>query len=96
MAKRTKKIASTDDARVQNNPPMGEYADRLHPTDPMRVRFRVLTDAEKTELGNVKIAFDALWQMVDRLGQSRDISIAKTSLEDACMRTVRHITGGKA
>lgn len=81
-------INSTDDARVNNNPPQRA----LLPGDPMRVQYRVLTDAEKTAMGDIKIAFEGLWAKVDSLGASREISIAKTHLEDACMWAVKHLT----
>lgn len=96
MAKRpTKKIASTDDKRVENNPPQTIAAPVVGP-DPMRLRYRVLTDGEKISMACVKNDLDAVWRYLDRMGQSRELSIAKTHLEEACMWAVKHITGDKA
>ena len=43
-------------------------------------------------MGEMKLAFEDLWRRVDALGTSRENSIAKTHLEDACMWVVKHIT----
>lgn len=82
------KIPSTDDARTANNPPQSGIV----PGDPMRLQYRLLSDAEKQKMGDIKIAFENLWKQVDALGASRETSIAKTHLEDACMWAVKHIT----
>lgn len=81
-------ISSTDDRRVDNNPPQRPFL----PGDPMRVQYRILSDAEKHTMGAIKIAFEDLWSKVDALGASRETSLAKTHLEDACMWAVKHLT----
>ena len=81
-------INSTDDARVDNNPPQRPVL----PGDPIRVRYRVLSDAEKQTMGELKLAFEDLWARVDALGPSREGSLAQTHLEDACMWAVKHLT----
>lgn len=60
--------------------------------DPMRLRYRILDDAAQTSISEIKIAFEDLWRQVDALGESRETSIAKTHLEDACMWAVKHLT----
>lgn len=81
-------IASTDDRRVDNNPPQRSIV----PGDPMRVQYRVLSDADKASMGAIKLAFEDLWKQVDLLGSSRETSLAKTHLEDACMWAIKHLT----
>ena len=82
------KFDSTSDQRVDNNPPQRSAL----PGDPMRLQYRALTDAEKQTMGEIKLAFEDLWRRVDALGASREISIAKTHLEDGCMWAVKHLT----
>ena len=103
-AKKVQKIKSADDKRIENNAKRfvaklkdqktGAYR-RPAEADPMRLQYRLLTDEEKTQMGSFKSAFEKLWKKVDKLGDARDLSIAKTHLEDACMRVVRHLTGPK-
>ena len=50
-------IPSTDDARVNNNPPQRP---KLPGDDPMRVQYRVLSDTEKASMGDIKLAFEDL------------------------------------
>ena len=59
----------------------------------MRHQYKILTSEEKGQMQAVKDAGLAFWEMIDRMGQSRDLSLAKTHIEDAVMRAVRHITG---
>lgn len=81
-------INSTDDKRVENNPPQRPVL----PGDPMRVQYRLLSDDEKRLMGELKLAFEDLWSKVDALGASRETSLAKTHLEDACMWAIKHLT----
>lgn len=81
-------IDSTDDKRIDNNPPQRPVL----PGDPMRVQYRLLSDDEKRLMGELKLAFEDLWSKVDALGASRETSIAKTHIEDACMWAVKHLT----
>lgn len=81
-------IDSTDDKRVSNNPPQRAAI----PGDPMRLQYRLLSETEKQSMGAIKLAFEDLWRRVDALGASRETSLAKTHLEDACMWAVKHLT----
>lgn len=76
---------------------MAEYVDATSDertvNNVMRHEYRVLTDAEKDQMKTVKGMGQAFWDYLDKLGSSRDLSLAKTYLEDAVMRAVRHITG---
>lgn len=75
-------IPSTSDERTVNNT--------------MRHQYRVLTDAEKASMLAVKDAGLAFYELVDGLGQSRELSLAKTKIEEAVMWATKHITGGGA
>jgi len=58
----------------------------------MRHGYRVLTDAEKAQMQKIKDDGLAIWEMVDGIGSSRELSIAKTKIEEAVMWAVKHIT----
>jgi len=72
------KIASTDDRRTQNNT--------------LRHSYRVLTEKEKADMGDVKALGQALLDKLEGLGSSREISIAKTKVEEAVMWGCKDIT----
>lgn len=71
-------VDSTSDDRTVNNV--------------MRHAFRVLSNDEKIVMQKVKDDGLALWNYVDGLGVSRELSVAKTKLEEAVMWAVKHIT----
>ena len=70
---------STDNERTVNNV--------------MRHEYRVLSDDEKAQMQAVKDAGLDFWTMLDGIGQSRELSLAKTNLEQTVMWAVKHITG---
>lgn len=71
-------IESTSDQRTANNV--------------MRHEYRVLTDLEKAYMKEIKdIGLDFIGHC-DQIGTSRELSIAKTKMEEAVMRAVKHIT----
>ena len=71
-------IRSTSDERVRNNV--------------MRHEYRVLTDDEKMLMKVVKdLGLDFI-QKVDALGTSRELSLAKTKIEEAVFWAVKHLT----
>ncbi len=59
----------------------------------MRHQYRVLNDAEKANMLQIKDLGLALHDFVDNLGKSRELSLAKTKVEEAIMWAVKHITG---
>jgi hypothetical protein len=59
----------------------------------MRHQYRVLDDAEKQNMVKVKDLGLELHSFIDGLGASREISLAKTKVEEAVMWAVKHITG---
>lgn len=58
----------------------------------MRHAYRVLTDDQKAQMRSIKDCGLALHDMISRMGMSREISIAKTKVEEAVMWAVKHIT----
>jgi hypothetical protein len=83
----TSKIDSGDDRRVGNSP--------------VRHAYRVLSDAEKAQMAEIKDLGLAFIRKQHEIGgtqvdgdrfASRDLSLANTHAEDAVMRAVRHIT----
>lgn len=65
------------------------------PNDTMRQSYRELSDAEKEQMQAIKSAGAALHDLIAGLaeGGSREISLAKTKVEEAVMWAVKHITG---
>ena len=71
-------VDSTSDARIVNNT--------------MRHAYRVLSDAEKAKMASIKDEGLKFHDMISGMGNSREISIAKTKIEEAVMWAVKHIT----
>lgn len=71
-------VESTSDNRTVNNT--------------MRHQYRVLSDAEKTNMQAIKDKGLELHDLISGIGNSREISIAKTKIEEAVMWGVKHIT----
>ena len=71
-------VDSTSDARTINNV--------------MRHAYRVLSDQEKSDMQALKDSGLLMFQQIGALGESRELSIAKTKIEEAVMWAVKHIT----
>jgi len=71
-------VDSTSDERTVNNV--------------MRHEYRVLSDAEKASMKQIKDMGADLHQVFEGLGASRELAIAKTKLEEAVMWAVKHLT----
>ena len=71
-------VPSTSDDRVVNNT--------------MRHAYRVLTDAEKASMSAIKDKGLELHEQIKALGNSRELSLAATKVEEAVMWAVKHIT----
>jgi hypothetical protein len=78
MTSEPKTVSSTSDGRTINNT--------------MRHKYCVLSDDEKAGMSNIKGLGLELYRAIAELGDSREISIAKTRLEEAVMWAVKHIT----
>lgn len=69
---------STADDRTRNNT--------------LRHKYRTLTEDEKIEMDTIKDLGQQLLNEIEDLGQSRELSTAKTRLEEAVMWACKHIT----
>jgi len=58
----------------------------------MRHAYRVLTDAEKAQMQAIKDKGLELHNMIEGIGASRELSLAKTKTEEAVMWAVKHLT----
>lgn len=75
---KTETVSSTSDQRTVNNV--------------MRHAYRVLTEGEKAAMQRIKDEGLQLHELIGSLGSSRELSIAKTKIEEAVMWAVKHIT----
>lgn len=71
-------VDSTSDERVVNNV--------------MRHQYRVLSDAEKAQMQRLKDLGLSFIELCDGIGLSRELSLAKTKMEEAVMWGVKHVT----
>lgn len=71
-------VDSTSDQRTVNNV--------------MRHQYRVLTDAEKQTMQAIKDKGLELHDLIEGIGASRELSLAKTKTEEAVMWAVKHLT----
>ena len=71
-------VDSASDARVANNT--------------MRHNYRVLSDEEKATMQKIKDVGLSFHSLVDDIGHSRELSVAKTKIEEAVMWAVKHVT----
>lgn len=71
-------MESTSDKRIDNNV--------------MRHEYKVLSEDEKQQMLKIKDAGLGFHELIDRMGQSREISLAKTKIEEAVMWAVKHLT----
>lgn len=71
-------VDSTSDERTVNNV--------------MRHAYRVLSDGEKSEMQAIKDRGLEFHDLLTSIGNSREISIAKTKIEESVMWAVKHIT----
>lgn len=76
MAEET--VSSTSDDRTVNNV--------------MRHAYRVLSDEEKAQMQAIKDEGLKFHELVESIGASRELSLAKTKIEEAVMWAVKHIT----
>ena len=74
----TDTVKSTDDQRTVNNV--------------MRHEYRVLNENEKLQMQAIKDKGLEFFELLDSIGQSRELSLAKTKLEECVMWGVKHIT----
>lgn len=58
----------------------------------MRHEYRVLSDSEKMQMQDIKDLGLDFHNRIAAVGNSRELSIAKTKVEEAVMWAVKHIT----
>lgn len=58
----------------------------------MRHQYRELTGLEKEDMTRVKDLGQEMYDLLDHIGSSRELSLAKTKVEEAVMWAVKHIT----
>jgi hypothetical protein len=58
----------------------------------MRHAYRVLTDEEKALMQAIKDKGLELHDLIESIGSSRELSLAKTKTEEAVMWAVKHLT----
>lgn len=68
-------------------------SDRRTENNTMRHRYRLLTDEEKGQMMVLKDMGARFLETCDAIGTSREMSIAKTKMEEAVMWAVKHVTG---
>lgn len=71
-------VASTSDARIVNNV--------------MRHEYRVLSGVEKAQMQSIKDLGLEFHDLLEQLGSSRELSLAKIRIEEAVMWSVKHLT----
>jgi len=71
-------VDSASDQRVVNNV--------------MRHEYRVLSDTEKATMQAVKDKGLELHNLIEIIGQSRELLLAQTKIEEAVMWAVKHLT----
>lgn len=71
-------VDSTSDQRTINNV--------------MRHEYRVLNDEEKSRMKQVKDLGLQFHDLLTDIGSSREISLAKTKLEEVVMWSIKHLT----
>lgn len=59
----------------------------------MRQVYKQLNDAEKANMAKVKDIGQQLFSFIESLGNSRELSLAKTKVEESVMWATKHITG---
>jgi hypothetical protein len=71
-------VSSTSDDRIINNV--------------MRHKYRVLSDSDKLTMQAIKDKGLEMHELLESIGASRELSIAKTKNEETVMWAVKHIT----
>ena len=71
-------VDSASDSRTVNNT--------------MRHAYRVLSDEERANMQAIKDKGLELHDLIESIGNSRELSLAKTKVEEAVMWAVKHVT----
>jgi len=68
------------------------HPDRRIDNNQLRHQYRILSEQEKADMVEIKDAGLAFLKMVDRFEPSREMSLARTKIEEAVMWAVKSIT----
>lgn len=71
---------------------MDSASDQRTINNVVRHEYRVLSDAEKKQMKDLKDAGSSFLNLLETIPQSREISLAKTKIEEAVMWSVKSIT----
>lgn len=71
---------------------MSDESDAAKVIDAIRNEYRELSVDEREAVASVKALGAVLIASFEGLGQSRELSIAKTKIEEAVMWAVKHVT----
>ena len=58
----------------------------------MRHEYRPLTEEDRTQMQQIKDTGLEFWEQIGDIGTSRELSLAKTKIEEAVMWATKHIT----
>lgn len=72
------KFDSAEDQRTSNNT--------------VRHQYRTLSDEEKQQMSEIKDVGQEFLDLCDGIGSSREMSLAKTKVEEAVMWATKHVT----
>ena len=61
-------------------------------SDIMRHNYKALSESDQVRVRQVKDVGRAFFYLCDELGKSRELSLAKTKIEEAVFWAVNHIT----
>ncbi|MDX9860890.1 MAG: hypothetical protein RBS99_08215 [Rhodospirillales bacterium] len=71
---------------------IGSISDERTVNNVMRHEYRVLSEEEKATMQAIKDKGREFFELLDAADASRELSIAKTKVEEAVMWAVKHIT----
>lgn len=75
-----------------SNEHVDSASDERTTNNAVRHKYRVLSDEEKADMVALKDMGKAFLEKCEGLGNSRELSIAKTKMEEAVMWSVKHVT----
>lgn len=79
-------------AAQENKKTFDAGSDKRTVNNVMRHEYRQLTEAEKRDMKTVKDKGLVFVEFLDTIGTSRELSLAKTKMEEAVMWATKHIT----
>lgn len=72
--------------------PIDSASDQRVVSNVMRHEYRVLTQAEKDAMKAIKDKGLELYELIESLGSSRELSVAKTKSEESVMWAIKFLT----